>query len=101
MSLNAQFWQELVDRRSGPFDFRFILQPAMAVFLAWRQGMHDAIHAVVPWSFHWQEGQLNTSTTVDELPASDFFRDNENSGSDKSTGERVVSSHPPPVAGGG
>ena len=36
------FWQELVTRSSGPMAFRFILQPAMAVFYAIRDGKRDA-----------------------------------------------------------
>jgi|SRR5215469_14033395 len=46
MSLSYQFvshfWDELVARPSGPLGFRFILQPAMAAFLAARDGVRDA-----------------------------------------------------------
>lgn len=40
--LLVRFWQELVERPSGPLAFRFILQPAMATFLAIRDGWRDA-----------------------------------------------------------
>jgi hypothetical protein len=40
--LFVRFWQELAERPSGPLAFRFILQPVMAVFLAVRDGWHDA-----------------------------------------------------------
>ena len=39
---HMRFWQEIVERPSGPLAFRFILQPAMASFLAIRDGWRDA-----------------------------------------------------------
>jgi hypothetical protein len=36
------FWQELLARSSGPLAFRFVLQPAMAMFYAIRDGRRDA-----------------------------------------------------------
>jgi hypothetical protein len=35
-------WQQLIDRPTGPMAFRFILQPAMAVIAAMRDGIDDA-----------------------------------------------------------
>ena len=35
-------WQQLIDRPTGPMAFRFILQPAMAVIAAMRDGVDDA-----------------------------------------------------------
>jgi hypothetical protein len=40
--LHMRFWQELLERPSGPLAFRFILQPVIASFLAVRDGWHDA-----------------------------------------------------------
>ena len=40
--LLVRFWQELVERPGGPLAFRFILQPAVASFLAVRDGWLDA-----------------------------------------------------------
>src|SRR5215469_4953814 len=40
--LLVRFWQELLERPSGPLAFRFILQPVMASYLAVRDGWHDA-----------------------------------------------------------
>jgi hypothetical protein len=40
--LHLRFWQELLERPSGPFALRFILQPVTATFLAVRDGWHDA-----------------------------------------------------------
>jgi hypothetical protein len=40
--LHMRFWQELLERPSGPLAFRFILQPVMASFLAVRDGWRDA-----------------------------------------------------------
>ncbi len=40
--LHIRFWQELLERPSGPLAFRFILQPVMAAFFAVRDGWHDA-----------------------------------------------------------
>ena len=35
-------WQQLINRPTGPMAFRFILQPAMAVIAAMRDGIDDA-----------------------------------------------------------
>jgi hypothetical protein len=40
-SLN-RLWDDILDRPGGPMTFRFILQPAMAIIAALRDGMHDA-----------------------------------------------------------
>jgi hypothetical protein len=38
----GRLWRDILDRPSGPMTFRFILQPAMAVIAAARDGIHDA-----------------------------------------------------------
>jgi hypothetical protein len=38
----ARFWSDLAGRVHGPFSFRFVLQPAMAVLFAARDGLADA-----------------------------------------------------------
>ena len=38
----TRFVTDLVGRLSGPLTLRLFLQPAMATFLAWRDGMKDA-----------------------------------------------------------
>ena len=38
----TRFWSELVGRVGGPFTFRFVLQPAMAILFAMRDGIKDA-----------------------------------------------------------
>ncbi len=38
----SRFSGELLGRMDGPFSFRFILQPVMAVFYAYRDGVKDA-----------------------------------------------------------
>jgi hypothetical protein len=40
--LLSRFLSDLAGRTSGPFAFRFVLQPLMAVFYAYRDGSHDA-----------------------------------------------------------
>ena len=40
--LLARFWADLLARPSGPFAFRFLLQPLMAAFFATRDGIEDA-----------------------------------------------------------
>jgi hypothetical protein len=40
--LLARVWDNLVGRVGGPMSFRFVLQPAVAVFLAIRAGVRDA-----------------------------------------------------------
>jgi hypothetical protein len=40
-SLN-RLWDDMLDRPGGPMTIRFILQPAMAIIAAWRDGVHDA-----------------------------------------------------------
>lgn len=40
--LLSRQWHDLLARPSGPMSFRFILQPAMAILFAVRDGMKDA-----------------------------------------------------------
>jgi hypothetical protein len=52
------FWSDLVGRTSGPFAFRFFLQPAVAILYAIRDGMKDA-HERRPayfWSLLTRQG---------------------------------------------
>jgi len=37
-----RLWRNIVARPGGPMTFRFVLQPAMAVVAAWRDGINDA-----------------------------------------------------------
>src|SRR4029453_1519524 len=37
-----RFWADLIGRTSGPFAFRFVLQPAVAMLYAIRDGVKDA-----------------------------------------------------------
>jgi hypothetical protein len=43
------FWDELVARTEGPLHFRFFLQPAVAIFLAVRDGRRDAVSGRAPY----------------------------------------------------
>ena len=38
----GRLWSDILDRPGGPMTFRFILQPAMAIIAALRDGFHDA-----------------------------------------------------------
>ena len=38
----SRLWRDVLDRPGGPMTFRFILQPAMAIIAALRDGLHDA-----------------------------------------------------------
>ena len=38
----TRIWTDLIARLTGPFAFRFVLQPLMGLFFAWRDGVHDA-----------------------------------------------------------
>jgi hypothetical protein len=38
----GRLWRDILDRPDGPMTFRFILQPAMAIIAAARDGIHDA-----------------------------------------------------------
>jgi hypothetical protein len=38
----GRLWTDILDRPGGPMTFRFILQPAMALIAAGRDGVHDA-----------------------------------------------------------
>src|SRR5262245_14720177 len=49
--LMTRFWTDLIHRATGPMMFRFILQPLMALFYAYRDGLHDA-HAGRPPYLH-------------------------------------------------
>lgn len=44
-----RFWPEIISRASGPFHFRFILQPITASILAVRDGIHDAREGRTPY----------------------------------------------------
>jgi len=37
-----RLWRDILDRPGGPMTFRFILQPAMAAIVAFRDGVRDA-----------------------------------------------------------
>lgn len=37
-----RLWRDILERPGGPMTFRFILQPAMAAIVAFRDGVHDA-----------------------------------------------------------
>ena len=38
----TRIWTDLLSRPSGPFAFRFVLQPVMALIFAWLDGLKDA-----------------------------------------------------------
>ena len=38
----ARGWENLIDRLGGPMSFRFLMQPAVAIFFAVRAGVNDA-----------------------------------------------------------
>ena len=40
--VSAALWSDILDRPGGPMTFRFVLQPAMAVIAALRDGVKDA-----------------------------------------------------------
>jgi hypothetical protein len=42
-------WEDLIGRSDGPMTFRLIFQPAMAVLLAIRAGLHDAREGQPPF----------------------------------------------------
>lgn len=44
-----RFWSDLAARIAGPMAFRLVLQPAMAVYAAWHDGMRDARTGRVPY----------------------------------------------------
>ncbi len=39
--LITRIWENLISRPAGPMKFRFLMQPAMAIFLAVRSGLKD------------------------------------------------------------
>lgn len=43
------FWQDIISRPGGPMTFRFILQPAMAAFAAFHDGVNDAREGRLPY----------------------------------------------------
>ena len=44
-----RIWHDMLERPSGPVAFRFVLQPAMAVFVGIREGMRDAAAGRAPY----------------------------------------------------
>jgi len=47
--LLTRFWSDLVARVHGPFSFRFVLQPVMAILYATRDGIVDARQGRPPY----------------------------------------------------
>jgi hypothetical protein len=45
----TRIWVDLVARLTGPFAFRFILQPVMGLWFAARDGVHDAQEGRPPY----------------------------------------------------
>ncbi len=45
----TRVWTDLIGRATGPMMFRFILQPLMAIFYAYRDGIHDARDGKPPY----------------------------------------------------
>jgi hypothetical protein len=71
----SRVWVNLIERPSGPLAFRFMLQPAMSVALAVRDGVRDARQGTPPylWSIvfdrrnraaHVREGLRATSMII-------------------------------------
>jgi hypothetical protein len=55
----ARFSSDLIERLHGPFSFRFVLQPLMAVFYAARDGIVDARQGRPPyfWTIFTRPGE--------------------------------------------
>ncbi|HEY2256612.1 MAG TPA: hypothetical protein VGI11_13320 [Variovorax sp.] len=58
----ARIWSDITSGRHAPLSFRFVLQPAVAAFFAWRAGRDDARNGRPPffWALfkdhpHWRE----------------------------------------------
>jgi len=45
----GRLWRDILDRPGGPMTFRFILQPAMAIIAALRDGVHDTRRGRKPY----------------------------------------------------
>jgi hypothetical protein len=45
----TRIWHHLLERPSGPFGFRFVLQPVMAALVALRHGLQDARSGRMPF----------------------------------------------------
>jgi hypothetical protein len=48
-NLFTRIWENLISRPAGPLKFRFLLQPAMAIFLAVRSGLQDSREGKSPY----------------------------------------------------
>jgi len=57
--LLTRFWSDLVARVHGPFSFRFVLQPVMAILYAARDGIVDARQGRPPyfWTIFTRPGE--------------------------------------------
>ena len=57
--LLTRFWSDLVGRVHGPFSFRFVLQPLMALVFATRDGIVDARQERPPyfWTIFTRPGE--------------------------------------------
>lgn len=67
-------WENFISRLSGPFNFRFFIQPAIGIIMALRAGLHDAKEGrpAYLWSMFtnpndrqnlWHEGWKDIRTT--------------------------------------
>lgn len=68
--LLSRVWTDLLARPSGPFSFRFVLQPLMALLLATRDGIKDAQTGRSP--YFWtvlHEPELRRARLVEGLKA--------------------------------
>lgn len=55
----SRFWNDLIGRAGGPFTFRFVLQPIMAILYAYRDGVRDAQTGRPPyfWTIFTEPGE--------------------------------------------
>jgi hypothetical protein len=55
----SRVWEQLMSRPAGPLKFRFVLQPAVAIFLAVRNGLKDSREGKPPffWAFFLEPAQ--------------------------------------------
>lgn len=59
-----RLWRNIVARPGGPMTFRFVLQPAMAVVAAWRDGVDDARLDRIPYLSAVMLGGVNRSARL-------------------------------------
>src|SRR5687768_15535029 len=66
LEMVVRVMENLVERTEGPMNLRFLLQPAMAIFLAVRAGLRDVKNETIPYLWRFATSQGNRKMIAKE-----------------------------------